>query len=256
MCLLIALARTHRAYPLVVAANRDELLTRPATAMTVLSHEAPRILGGRDGVAGGTWLATNRHGVVAGLTNLPSRTVPDPARRSRGELPVRLAQHRTAREAADAFAAEVDPTLYNPAWLLVGDAHSLHFIDITGARVEVRTLEAGLHVLENKPLDAPSVKAAHVRRQVAPALHLEGPALVTHLARVLADHTVPPGAEDDDSPRPPEAHAACVHAGPYGTRSASIILVAGTVAPPEVRVADGPPCVTPFDGVELWRSEP
>ena len=35
VCLLIMLAQTHREFPLVVAANRDELLDRPAVAMTV-----------------------------------------------------------------------------------------------------------------------------------------------------------------------------------------------------------------------------
>src|SRR5262245_12365665 len=67
MCLLIVQSRVHRDAPLVVAANRDELLARPAISMTVLE---PGIVGGRDLLAGGTWLALNRQGVFAGLTNL------------------------------------------------------------------------------------------------------------------------------------------------------------------------------------------
>src|SRR3712207_7355353 len=46
------------------------------------------VLGGRDEVGGGTWLATNAAGVVAGLTNRPMRDGPDAAKRSRGELPL------------------------------------------------------------------------------------------------------------------------------------------------------------------------
>ena len=38
----------------------------------MLRGGGPRILGGRDEVAGGTWLAVNEHGVVAGLTNQPA----------------------------------------------------------------------------------------------------------------------------------------------------------------------------------------
>ena len=58
--------------PLIVAANRDELYERPSVAMTVLRQGGPRILGGRDELAGGTWLAVNEHAVVAALVNQPS----------------------------------------------------------------------------------------------------------------------------------------------------------------------------------------
>ena len=70
MCLLVVLSRVIPGAPLVVAANRDEWLDRPSLAMTSLS-EAPRIRGGRDQRAGGTWLATSESGLVAGLTNAP-----------------------------------------------------------------------------------------------------------------------------------------------------------------------------------------
>lgn len=83
--------------PLVVAANRDERLDRPALAMTVLTEGDPRILGGRDEQAGGTWLAVNDRGVVAGLTNRPAPDGADPARRTRGELPLALATPQRGR---------------------------------------------------------------------------------------------------------------------------------------------------------------
>ena len=63
---------------------------RPAQPMTVLRDAGPRVLGGRDQLAGGTWLAVNDAGVVAGLTNRPTKGQRDPAKRSRGELPLRL----------------------------------------------------------------------------------------------------------------------------------------------------------------------
>ena len=73
VCLLVFAWQTEPGYALVVAANnRDEQLDRPAHPLCVLRESNPRILGGRDDLAGGTWLAVNDHGVVAGLTNRPS----------------------------------------------------------------------------------------------------------------------------------------------------------------------------------------
>ena len=133
MCLLMVVSRLDPGVPLVVGANRDERLDRPATAVTVLRESAPRLLGGRDEEAGGTWLAVNEHGVVAGLTNRPSPEGRDPAKRTRGELPLALAAHRDAPSAAADFAARFSPDDYNPAWLLVGDRASLFAIDMTAA---------------------------------------------------------------------------------------------------------------------------
>src|SRR5258708_16723487 len=107
--------------PLIVAANRDERLDRPAVPMTVLREHGPRIVGGRDELAGGTWLAVNEHGVVAGLTNQPSADGRDPGKRTRGELPLAFTQHASAADAVDAVCATLDPAAYNPCSMLVPD---------------------------------------------------------------------------------------------------------------------------------------
>ena len=132
MCLLVVCSRIVAGIPLVIAANRDELLDRPATSMTVLQETSPVILGGRDEKAGGTWLAVNECGVVAGVTNRPSPSARDPNRRSRGELPLLLAAEATASAAVAAFSTGVEPSCYNPAWLLVGDRLSLFYIELGG----------------------------------------------------------------------------------------------------------------------------
>ena len=196
VCLLIAMFQVVPGAPLIVAANRDERLDRPAVPMTVLRERDPRILGGRDELAGGTWLAVNEHGVVAGLTNQPSPDGRDPAKRSRGELPLAFARYQTAATAVSAVRAELDPTAYNPCWMLVGDRESLHFIGISGgSSTDVEQLEPGLHVLENAPLHPVSAKAAFVRGLVTDALaRLPGdgagdPATtVSALKTVLGDH--------------------------------------------------------------------
>jgi uncharacterized protein with NRDE domain len=272
MCLLIMAWQTDDRAPLVVGANRDERLDRPATAMTVLRSEHPRILGGRDEVAGGTWLAVNEYGVVAGLTNRPAREGRDLSKRSRGELPLALAQHLSASEAVEDFTKRFSPKDYNPAWLLVGDRDLLYSLDMTGPDDPVaQKLAPGVHILENQPLDAGSPKAAHVRALLGPVCKggLQEEALLDRLSEVLSDHSLPDEVvsqvvENDsasssadalsDVERRIETLAACVHSEDYGTRSSTIVRVPselhGLVT---VRVADGAPCKVPFyDMTRLW----
>jgi uncharacterized protein with NRDE domain len=255
VCLLIAVFGLDPDAPLVVAANRDERLDRPARAMTVLHAVGPRTLGGLDEQAGGTWLAVNEHGVVAGLTNRPAPDGADPTRRSRGELPLALSAHATAASAVEDFVGRVSPGDYNPAWLLVGDRDDLFFVDLTeGSSPSAQRLGPGVHVLENNPLGTGSAKATNVRALLGPVdtgAVVGDDAFRARLGAVLADHSVP---SSNDPPRIIEALPACVHSEAYGTRSSTIVRVqARRDAPPGVWFADGHPCTTPFvDATALW----
>ena len=259
MCLLVVVSRLDPGAPLVVGANRDEQLERPATSMTVLRAERPRILGGRDEQAGGTWLAVNEHGVVAGLTNRPSPEGRDPTRRSRGELPLALAAHRDAPGAVAEFAARFHPSDYNAAWLLVGDRSSLYYVDMTaGDQPEVEALPPGVHILENNPLHGPSDKVDHVRALLGEGATSRGGGLVDSVRTVLVDHSAPRPAPGTDPRRPADTLAACVHTDTYGTRSSSVVRVpADGGERPSVLVTDGHPCRSDFVSADgLWSAGP
>jgi uncharacterized protein with NRDE domain len=265
VCLLITLFRVVPGVPLMVAANRDERLDRPAVVATVLREREPRILGGRDLLAGGTWLAVSDLGVVAGLTNQPTANGRDPAKRSRGELPLICASQATAEQAVDALAEGVDPARYNPCWMLVGDRDALFSVGIGAgsSSPEIERLGPGLHVLENAPLQAVSAKAAVVREQVEQRLAgLPGadPAAIAEILQtVLRDHrpaVLEPRTDDSGRVWPASLTAACVHAEGYGTRSSAIITVSST-GRPAMMVADGRPCETPMrDVTGLWTADP
>ena len=90
MCLVTFALGSSATYPLVFAANRDELHTRP-TAEADWWPEPASILGGRDLLAGGSWLAVDRRGRLAAVTNIPSDEIRENAR-SRGDLVVILLQ--------------------------------------------------------------------------------------------------------------------------------------------------------------------
>jgi len=245
MCLLVVASQLVAAEPLIVGANRDEILERPSTSITVLDEGPPRILGGRDELSGGTWLAVNEHGVCAGLTNQPLGEAKDPSKRSRGELPLALARHETAPDAVEALLGAYGPEDYNGSWLLVGDRNALFFVDFTGVGpASAVALPPGIHVLENRPLGEPSLKVDLVRAVLGRPVG--GDEVVDAFRRVLADHRIPEGEE-----RPNAAN--CVHLESFGTRSSCLVRVADGSDPPRMWVADGPPCATPYAEVSgLW----
>src|ERR1700691_1210480 len=111
MCTLAVAVGVSPSIRLVVAANRDEMLARPAVP-PFLWPGAPRVISPRDEVALGTWLGLNEHGLFVGVTNRAGAP-PDRSLRSRGIL---VAESLRARSAAALHArlADLDPRAYNP----------------------------------------------------------------------------------------------------------------------------------------------
>ena len=248
MCLLVVASRVVPEEPLLVGANRDEVLDRPATAVAVLETGPPRILGGRDDLSGGTWLAVNEHGVCAGLTNQPLGEAKDPTKRSRGELPLALARHRSAAEAVASFVQTYRPSDYNGAWMLVGDRNAAFFVDFTRPEgANAVPLPPGIHVLENRGLTDVSPKVDLVRQTLGRPTDAEE--VVAAFRRTLVDHRIPDGDERANG-------ANCVHLESFGTRSSCLIRVPAGEGVPRLWVADGPPCASEYrDASVLWGAQ-
>jgi uncharacterized protein with NRDE domain len=124
----------------------------------------------------------------------------------------------------------------------------------------VRRLGPGVHVLENAPLGVETPKVNRVASQIASA-SASRMSLWSLLPSVLADHTS--ASTGDEWPevaggaRSPATLASCVHANDYGTRSATLVRVSlAPEDPPEMLVADGPPCTAPFvDVTGHWSAD-
>ncbi|NVN29867.1 NRDE family protein, partial [Endobacter medicaginis] len=87
MCTVIVSLRPGAAWPLHVAANRDERLDRPWTPPGRHWPVQPDAFGPRDDLVGGSWLTVNEAGVVGAVMNRSGSLGPAPGKRSRGDLP-------------------------------------------------------------------------------------------------------------------------------------------------------------------------
>ena len=241
MCTVIVAWQCLPDAPLVVAANRDEMLARPSETPLLLSTDPPR-WGGRDLVAGGTWLAVDPAGRIGAVTNRHPGgvyTPPDRTRSSRGTLPLDVLAGTDA-DARDLMTS-LTPSTYNSVNVLyasTGAAYWTRIDDAGGAHTS--SLTPGVHVLTEQDIDDPEdPKAARILAQAESALSEASGyvSLLSCLTTLLRSHVT----ADNGSP-------ACIHGAEHGTVSSATVVVTDSRG---VRYehADGPPCVAQYGRV-------
>ena len=248
MCTLAVYFRVSPTFPVIVAANRDEFLARPAAAPGVIAHD-PWVVAGQDLAAGGTWLGVNEERMVVGLLNRLNPAGPDPRRRSRGLLCLETLQTRDPA-AALAHVRHQHPAHYNAFNLLVAGVDEAHVVTNDGRRITATALEPGVHVLTNLDVNdatCPRIAQSHRLFRAVPVSSGAPPeTLLPRLRAILSDHIVPLDPRGEAS-----AGTLCVHRGDYGTRSSSIIALAEGSGPMRYWHAAGPPCEEPYAAVAL-----
>lgn len=250
MCTVIVLRRTGHAWPLLVAANRDERLDRAWDPPGPWWPDSPGVIGGRDRTAGGSWMALGPRGVVAAALNRPGSLGPLAGKRSRGELPVLAAAQDSAAAAAARIAA-LPAAEWRPFNLLVADSTRALFI---------RGLGTGHPEVEELP-EGVSVITAHDPNDTS------SPRIRRHLPRFRAAPAPDPARDDwspwttllsDDGEDPDSGIASALNVPPvggFGTVCASLLALAhdGT---PTWRFCPGRPGATPFEPVRLPEPAP
>ena len=239
MCTVITLHRPGHAWPLLLAANRDEVLARPWDPPAAHWPDRPGVVAGRDRTGGGTWMGINPAGLVAAVLNRPGSLGPAPGKRSRGELPLLALERATPAEAAHAIAT-LDGRDYRSFNMVIAGRSAAWFVRNDDAgHLEAWAMPPGLHmVTAHDPDDMASPRVArHLPRfRSAPA---PVPPDWSSWARLLGD---------TDGPR--EAALCVPPAGGFGTASASLVVLpeAGT---PQWLFAEGPAACAGFTQVAL-----
>src|SRR5205085_11132815 len=153
---LVMLRRPDHAWPIVIGANRDEMVDRPALPPGRHWPDRAEVTGGLDLLGGGSWLGVNDWGVAAAILNRHGSLGPAVGMRSRGELVLEALDHADAVAAAAALS-HLDPTAYRTFNLIVADNRDAFWLRHDGgARIAVRPVGEGLSLLASGDFDDPA----------------------------------------------------------------------------------------------------
>ncbi len=231
--------------PVVVAANRDEALDRPAHPPGVYAKN-PRIIAPWDEEAGGTWIGYNDHGVVAAVTNrwLDEDLV---AERSRGLLVGDALEHGSAEDAARFVERSVREVEYDGFNLVLLDRNAGLLLEWDGS-LRVRNFDPGVHIVVNVGADG--------RYEIPAARPDAGERQAENARRALEELQPAPGERSEEWHDRATAtlrdhdYGFCVHGEEFGTRSSSLVRVESDETA-SYRFADGPPCQSEYEPVDV-----
>ncbi len=249
MCTLVVLYRPDHAWPVLIAANRDELASRPARPPGRHWPDRPRVVAGLDEQAGGSWFGVNDDGVAAGIMNRSGTLGPAAGKRSRGELVLEALDHAQAESAAQALR-HLNPAAYRAFNLVIADASRVYWLRHTeSSRIEVMPLAPGLSMLtahDCNDLSSPRIRAYLPRFRAAPAPDPDRGDWSAWEA-LLADRAADPLTD-------PFAAMNIVTDGEFGTVSSLLLALPARGrygVKPRFRFAAGRPDVAPFRDVLL-----
>ena len=223
MCLILFAWRAQPEHALLVAANRDEYLDRPARA-AAFWDDFPDILAGRDLTALGTWLGVSRSGRFASITNFRNPSERMPSAPSRGRL---VSDFLTASNPPSEYFAGLAPKAgeYNGFSMLAGDRDRLAFFsNRQGAIIDI---EPGVHGLSNHLLDTPWPKVEKGKQRLGALLDDKfDPQACLHLlgdTEPAYDTRGPEAGVDAEFER--RLSSIRILGGNYGTRCSSVLRI-------------------------------
>ena len=242
MCTLVIARRPDSPWPLLIAANRDELAERRSLPPGRHWDDRPDVTGGLDVDGGGSWLALNDDGVAAAVLNRRGTLGPEPGKRSRGELVLEALEHADAEIAAEMLSG-LDPAAWRPFNLVVADSATAWWLRHAGdGTIHASPIPEGVSMIEAGELNDPhSARTGHYRERFRSRRPNPETEDWSAWAALLADRN------QGSDPR----EAMCVvTGGSYGTRSSSLLALPRFAGERAVWLhAEGRPGEAPFEPV-------
>lgn len=225
MCLIVFANDCHPRYSLILGANRDEYRDR-ASEPSRFWADCPRLLAGRDKLAGGTWLGVADDGRFAAITNYrdPRQQVVDPP--SRGVLVSDFLRDPLMTPADFRMTHNRDGERYDGFNLIYGYGDEMHYFTNRGG--SSGPIPAGVHGLSNHLLDTGWPKLTVARARLAAIVEQSDPD-AEQIFEALSDPA--PFADDmlPDTGVGPERERLLspifITGEGYGTRSTTVLLI-------------------------------
>ena len=191
MCLIIFAYQALPEIKLVVAANRDELFTRPSQQAQFWpdAGAGADILAGRDLTAGGTWLGITRQGRFAAVTNIRDPLNKEARPKSRGELTRRFLNSSISSQD---YCESLEPDFNDYAGfnLLVSDGDTLWYVNnFEGLCYQ---LTPGIYGLSNGILDSPWPKILNGKARLKELLANPAKLTTDELIKMMQDTSQAP----------------------------------------------------------------
>ena len=222
MCLIVFAHYTHPKYPFILLANRDEYYERPTRQLGFWDKEAD-LIGGRDLRAGGTWLAMNRSGAFAAVTNVRMSIV-QPHAKSRGFLPIDFLK---SSQTSEAYMQKLlnQRRMYNGYNLLTRKMDTIfHFNNQLGIINEV---SPGIHGLCNASLNTswPKLEVLKERFKLTIEKEFDKEELLNLMMdkQIVKDELLPETGITQDMER--DLSSIFIDMPTYGTRSTALIII-------------------------------
>jgi len=234
VCTLVILRRPGHDWPVLLAANRDEMLARPWRPPARHWPDRAEVVAGLDEEAGGTWLGLNDDGVAAAILNRRGSLGPEAGMRTRGELVLDALDHADAATAASALSA-LEASNYRPFNMVVADNRDAYWLaNRDGSSVTVEAVPAGLSMVTAWDLNDPGSGRIRRFRPRFLAAAIPDPAAGDWNAWIalLGSRGVDGGGDDDQR----EAAMNVVTDFGFGTLSSSLIALPGPAGPVSDRV--------------------
>lgn len=147
MCTVVTLRRPGHDWPLLLAANRDEMQGRTWSPPARHWPDRPATVAGKDHQAGGSWLGVNDHGVAVAILNRRGSLGTEAGKRSRGDLVLDALDHQTAAAAAEALV-RYEGSAFRSFNMAIADRESGFWLRGTGAEtIELFSLPEGIGML-------------------------------------------------------------------------------------------------------------
>lgn len=224
MCLLLISYNNHPRYNLIVAANRDEFYSRPASSAHFWDDK-PALLAGRDIEAGGTWLGLTTSGKFSAITNYRDIKNLMKDAPTRGNLVADfLLNGFPSADYIKVLKEKSDQ--YNGYNLIFGDVNEMNYFS-NQTKTAIK-LTPGVYGLSNHLLDTPWYKVEKSKKSFLRILNKEN-INANDLFEILSDRTSPPDDTLPDTGVGLEIERAVspifVETPIYGTRSSTVVFI-------------------------------